>query len=69
MRMLPRLFAIALIALPFSAGGRYRAMTEMLRRIPDAALPPGAPRLDITYGNGDAVRGNGAERQPRLARP
>jgi hypothetical protein len=57
MRMLPRLFAIALIALPFSAVADTGQITEMLRRIPDAALPPGAPRLDITYGNGDAVRG------------
>jgi hypothetical protein len=57
MRMLPRLFAIALIALPFSAVADTGQMTDMLRRIPDAALPPGAPRLDITYGNGDAVRG------------
>jgi hypothetical protein len=57
MRMLPRLFAIALIALPFSAVADTGRLTEMLRRIPDAALPPGAPRLDITYGNGDAVRG------------
>jgi hypothetical protein len=41
----------------------------MLRRIPDAALPPGAPRLDIFYGNGDAVRGVARERQPRPGPP
>jgi hypothetical protein len=60
MRMLPTSLArlaIALIALPFPAVADTGQMTDMLRRIPDAALPPGAPRLDITYGNGDAVRG------------
>lgn len=31
-------------------------LTEMLRMIPDAAIPRDAPRIDIAYGNGDAVR-------------
>jgi hypothetical protein len=61
MRMLPHLFAIALIALPFSvvpngAAADTGRLTDLLRQVPDAALPPGASRLDISYGNGDAVR-------------
>jgi len=57
MRMLSRLLAIALIALPVPVVADTGELSEMLRRIPEAALPPGAPRLDISYGNGDAVRG------------
>jgi hypothetical protein len=56
-RSLARFAAIVLIALPFPTLADTGQMTDLLRRIPDAALPPGAPRLDITYGNGDAVRG------------
>ena len=57
MRMLSRLLAIALIAVPVPAAADTGELTDMLRRVPEAALPPGAPRLDISYGNGDAVRG------------
>jgi hypothetical protein len=72
MRMLPHLFAIVLIALsfstlPHSAEADTGRLTDLLRRIPDAALPPGAPRIDISYGNGDAVRAiarNGNEAWP-----
>jgi len=55
-RFVLRLVASLLIALPISAGADTGRLTDMLRAIPDAALPPGAPRLDIAYGNGDAVR-------------
>jgi hypothetical protein len=48
---------MALIALPVSASADTGQLTDMLRRIPDAAVPAGAPRLDVFYGNGDAVRG------------
>jgi hypothetical protein len=55
----------SLLAAPAAADtGR---LSEFLRVIPDAAIPPGAPRLDIAYGNGDAVRGvarNGNEAWP-----
>lgn len=45
---------VAAVALPGRADtGRLQ---EMLRMIPDAALPAAAPGLVIAYGNGDAVR-------------
>jgi hypothetical protein len=56
MRIIRCLFAILLIALPMPAAADTGRLTDMLRRVPDAALPPAAPRLDIFYGNGDAVR-------------
>lgn len=52
-----RLFALVLSALPISAVADTGQLTDLLREIPDAALPPGAPQLNIFYGNGDAVRG------------
>lgn len=67
MSVLSRLVAIVLIVLPISAVADTGRLTDMLRDIPDAALPPGAPRLDIAYGNGDAVRAiarNGNEAWP-----
>lgn len=45
---------LSLLAAPAAADiGRFR---DMLRMIPQAGIPVDAPRLDIAYGNGDAVR-------------
>jgi hypothetical protein len=54
--MRPLILALALVTAPLSAKADTGRLTEMLRMIPDAAIPSGAPRLDIAYGNGDAVR-------------
>ncbi|MGP1357876.1 hypothetical protein [Roseicyclus sp.] len=64
MRFLALVLSLFLAAPASADTGR---LSEMLRMIPDAAIPPGAPRLDIAYGNGDAVRGiarNGNEAWP-----
>lgn len=56
MRLIPCLFAALLSQLPQAAGADTGRLGDMLRMIPDVAIPRDAPRLDIAYGNGDAVR-------------
>ncbi|MCU4652894.1 hypothetical protein N8I71_08625 [Roseibacterium sp. SDUM158016] len=56
MRTLGMLTAVCL-ALPLSVAADTGRLSDMLQMIPDAAIPAGAPRLDIAYGDGDAVRG------------
>ncbi|MFW5881618.1 MAG: hypothetical protein ACOCTP_03765 [Roseicyclus sp.] len=56
MRLIPCLFAAFLSLLPPSAAADTGRLSEMLRMIPDSAIPRGTPRIDIAYGNGDAVR-------------
>lgn len=52
-------FAILLLGAALALAPRAEAdtgrLTDLLGLVPDAAIPPGAPRLDIAYGNGDAV--------------
>ena len=51
MWMLPRSFAlviaITLIALSLPVAADTGRLNDLLRRVPEAALPPGAPRLDV----------------------
>lgn len=50
--------APALLVLTFGlpAGADTGWLAEMLRMIPGSAIPQDAPRLEIAYGNADAVR-------------
>ncbi|MDG4647675.1 hypothetical protein P6F26_04405 [Roseibacterium sp. SDUM158017] len=56
MRAIVMLMALVPFLPPAAAADTGR-LAEMLRMIPDAAVPPDAPLLGIAYGNGDAVRG------------
>jgi hypothetical protein len=56
MRLIPCLFAALLSQLPHAATADTGRLADMLGMIPEAAIPRDAPRLDIAYGNGDAVR-------------
>lgn len=51
-----RCICASLAMLPLDAAADTGRLTEMLRMIPSEAIPAQAPRLDIAYGNGDAVR-------------
>lgn len=48
--------ALALALAPGVGRADTGRLSDMLRMIPAEAVPQGAPRLDIVYGNGDAVR-------------
>jgi hypothetical protein len=45
-----------MVQLPQAAAADTGRLSDMLGMIPDVAIPREAPRLEIAYGNGDAVR-------------